>query len=146
ERAEEAALDVRDVHRAALPARDAIAPPEELGHQPARVDPLCERMPVAAVVREDGVVGRQGRDDADGDRLLTDRGVDCAGDLTLLVPAIRGLFEAANQEHPLVERERRLARGSERAHARSAAVASASSVPSSATATRYTSRAASRLT
>ena len=71
-RAQVAALDVVEVHRAAVAVRAAFDLPVELGHDLVRVRALGERVPVRAVRGGEHVALLQRPADADGDGLLAD--------------------------------------------------------------------------
>ena len=74
-RAEVAALDVVEVHRAAVAVRAALDLPVELGHQRVRVRAARERVPVRAMGGAEDVAVLHRRADADLGRLLADRDV-----------------------------------------------------------------------
>src|SRR3972149_4958531 len=69
-RAEEAALDVVEVHRAAVAVAAALDLAVELGHELVRVHSLGERVGVRAVRRGDHVALLERTADPDGDGLL----------------------------------------------------------------------------
>ena len=111
-RAEVPALDVVEVHRAAVAVAAALDLPVELGHELVRVRALRERVPVRAVRRGDHVVVLERAADADRDRLLADRDVEEAGQLAGAEALLDLLLEAADEEHLAEEvLERVAARG-----------------------------------
>jgi len=97
--AEEAELLVEHVHRAALAARAAILPPEQLRHDGARCHAPRERLPMIPIGRDDVVVGTEQRDDAGGDGFLPDVQVAEAADATDGIHLGAALLEAALQQH-----------------------------------------------
>ena len=102
-RAEVAALDVVEVHRASVATRDALHLPVELRHDRVRVRPARERMPVGAMRRrEDVPLGHRARH-ADGHRLLADRHVQEARQLARAELLLDLLLEAADEQHLAVE-------------------------------------------
>ena len=109
-RAEVPALDVVQVHRAAVAVRAALELAVELGHQLVRVRPLRERVAVRAVRRGDDVAVLERAADADGDGLLADRDVEEARQLAGAEALLDLLLEAADQEHLAEEVPQRLLR------------------------------------
>jgi hypothetical protein len=95
------ALAVHQVHRAAEPAADAGAAPEELGHHGLGVAAAGERLPVLAVGGGDGVGVAQRGDRAHHGRLLADGEVEEAADAAAHVLLGRPLLEAADEPHRL---------------------------------------------
>ena len=98
-RAEVAALDVVQVHRAAVAVRAAFLLPVELGHQLVRVRALGEGVGVRAMGGGDHVAVLERAADADRARLLSDRDVQEAGELPGAEPLLDLLLEAADEEH-----------------------------------------------
>ena len=113
-RAEVAALDVVEVHRAAVAVRAALELPVELGHDRVRVRPARERVAVRAVRGGEDVAVLERLADADRDRLLADRDVQEARQLAGAEPLLDLLLEAPDQQH-LAEERRAAARSAERA-------------------------------
>ena len=113
-RTEVAALDVVEVHRAAVAVRAALLLAVQLGHQFVRVRPLRERVPVRAVRRRDHVAVLERAADADGARLLADRHVQEARQLAGAEALLHLLLEPADEQHlaqdvgEIALRERRL--------------------------------------
>ena len=103
-RAEVADRPAGDVHRAAAPAAVAGLPAEQLGHHEPRLVALGDRVAVAAMRAHDVVVGLEGRDRADGDRLLAEVRVEVAADVPEPVLLDRALLEAADRDRRLVHR------------------------------------------
>ena len=106
--AQEAALGVEQVHRAAAAAGGAALPAEQLGHHDVRIGPASEHLTVLPVGREQVVLVAHGGDRADDRRLLPDREMHEAADLGLHVHLLRALLEMADQEHLVEQLERRL--------------------------------------
>ena len=78
EAADQAVLEVDDVHRAGAPAADAGRAAEHLGGEPLGVGAERQRVAVAAVGAGDPVAVGERRADADRDRLLARRtGASC---------------------------------------------------------------------
>ena len=102
EAADEAVLEVDDVHRAGAPAADAGRAAEHLGGQRLGLGALGERVAVAAVGAADVVVGLERHADADRDRLLAGGEVRGAVDLAPQEEAVDRLLELADQQHPPV--------------------------------------------
>ena len=98
-RAQVPALDVVEVHRAAVAVRAALELPVQLGHDRVRVRPARERVPVRAVGRGEDVAVVHRLADADRDRLLADRHVQEPGQLAGAEPLLDLLLEAPDQEH-----------------------------------------------
>ena len=97
--AEVAALDVVEVHRAAVARADALDLAVELRHQRVRMRAARERVPVGAVGRGEDVAVLHRLADADRDRLLADRDVQEAGQLAGAEALLDLLLEAADQQH-----------------------------------------------
>ena len=97
--AEEVALDVEQVHRAAVAAGDARRLAEELGHDAVRLGADGQRRAVVAIAREHVVAGLERLDRADVGRLLADREMAVAADARAGVLLLRALLEAADQQH-----------------------------------------------
>ena len=98
-RAEVPALDVVEVHRAAVAVRAALDLPVQLGHDRVRVGPARERVPVRAMGRGEDVAVVERVADADRDRLLADRDMEEARQLAGAEPLLDLLLEAPDQEH-----------------------------------------------
>ena len=98
-RAEVAALDVVEVHRAAVAVRAALDLPVELRHQRVRVRAARERVPVGAMGRAEDVAVLHRGADADLGRLLPDRDVEEPGQLAGAKPLLDLLLEPPDQEH-----------------------------------------------
>ena len=98
-RAEVAALDVVEVHRAAVAVRAALELPVELGHDRVRVRAARERVAVRAVGRAEDVAVLHRLADADLGRLLADRDVQEAGQLAGAEALLDLLLEAPDEEH-----------------------------------------------
>ena len=107
-RAEVAALDVVEVHRAAVAVRAALDLPVELGHERVRVRAARQRVPVGAVGRGEDVAVLHRLADADRDRLLADRDVQEARQLARAEPLLHLLLEAPDEEHLAQEVAQRL--------------------------------------
>ena len=97
--AEVAALDVVEVHRAAVPVRAALELPVELGHHLVRRRALRERVGVRAVRRGDHVAVLERLADADRAGLLADRDVEEARELAGAETLLDHLLETTDQEH-----------------------------------------------
>ena len=98
-RAEVAALDVVEVHRAAVAVRAALHLPVELSHQRVRVRPARERVAVGAVGRAEDVAVLHRGADPDLGGLLADRDVQEAGQLAGAEALLDLLLEPPDQEH-----------------------------------------------
>src|SRR5204862_4999616 len=98
-RAEVSALDVVEVHRAAVSVRGAFELPIELGHDLVRMRPLRECVPVRAVRRGDDVTVLERAADAHCTRLLADRNVEETGQLARAEALLHLLLEAADEQH-----------------------------------------------
>ena len=94
-RAEVAALDVVQVHRAAVAVRAALDLPVQLRHQLVRMRPARERVRVRAVRRGEDVAVLHRLADADRDRLLADRDMEEARQLAGAEPLLDLLLERA---------------------------------------------------
>ena len=97
--AEEAALDVEQVHRAAAAVGDAGDLAEQLGHDRGGRAADRERGAVVAVGREQAVALLQRVDGADDRGLLADGQVAVAADPRARVLLLGALLEAADQHH-----------------------------------------------
>ena len=97
--AEVAALDVVEVHRAAVAVRAAFLLAVQLGHHLVRVRALGERVAVRAMRRGDHVAVLERAADADGAGLLADRDVEEAGQVAGAEALLDLLLEAADEEH-----------------------------------------------
>ena len=98
-RAEVAALDVVEVHRAAVAVRAALELPVQLGHERVRMRAARERVAVRAMGGAEDVAVLHRRADADLGRLLADRDVQKAGQLAGAEPLLDLLLEAPDQQH-----------------------------------------------
>ena len=98
-RAEVAALDVVEVHRAAVAVRAALHLPVELRHQRVRVRAARERVAVGAVRRAEDVAVLHRGADADLGGLLADRDVQEAGQLAGAEALLDLLLEPPDQQH-----------------------------------------------
>jgi hypothetical protein len=83
EAADQASLEVDDVHRSGAPAANPGGAAEHLRGQRLRVGSLRQRVTVPSVRTADVVGGLERHADPDGDRLLTGRQVGGPVDLTL---------------------------------------------------------------
>src|SRR5439155_1594535 len=118
-RAHVAALDVVEVHRAAVSVRAALELSVQLGHELVRRRALGERVAMRAMRRADDVAFLQRAADADRDGLLADRHVQESGqlsgpeallDLLLEAPDEKAPAEKLRKKEPLRDQwERRLA-------------------------------------
>ena len=97
--AEEAALDVEQVHRPAAAVGDAGVLAEELRHHRRRRAPDRERRRVVAVAREERVALLERVDRADGGGLLADREMAVAADARTGVLLLGPLLEPADECH-----------------------------------------------
>ena len=98
-RAQVPALDVVEVHRAAVPVRAALDLPVQLRHQLVRVRPAGERVRVRAVRGREDVAVLHRLADADRDRLLADRDMQEAGQLAGAEALLDLLLDVPDQEH-----------------------------------------------
>ena len=94
-----AALDVVEVHRAAVAVRAALDLPVQLGHQRVRGRPARERVPVGAMGRGEDVAVLHRLADADLGRLLADRDVQEPRQVAGTEPLLDLLLETPDQEH-----------------------------------------------
>ncbi len=106
-RTEVAALDVVEVHRAAVPVRAALDLPVELGHHRVGGRAARERVAVRAMRGREHVAVLHRAADADRHRFLADRDMQEAGQLAGAKPLLDLFFEAPNQQH-VVEKLRQL--------------------------------------
>ncbi len=98
--AQEALLDVEEVHRAALALGAAGRLAEQFGHGGVCTDAPGERVAVIAVCRDHIIGVAQRADRAYGDRFLSAVLMKEAADLVpLLIHHLRPLLEAADQHH-----------------------------------------------
>ncbi len=104
-RSDEPVLDVVQVHGAAVAAAASFDLAVELRHELVRVHALRQRMRVRTVGRGDDVAVLERAADADRDRLLADRHVEEAGQVSGPEALLHLLFEAANEQH-LAEEEK----------------------------------------
>ena len=98
-RADDAAAEVGNVHRAAAAFADAVLAAEDLGDQELGIAALGEEVTVPAMRAGDPVAIGEMRADADGDRLLADIQVHRAGQLAGMGGGSEGLFHFADEEH-----------------------------------------------
>jgi hypothetical protein len=96
---EVAALDVVEVHRAAVAVRAALELPVELGHDGIRMRPARERVTVRAVGRGENVAVVHRLADADRDRLLGRSPRAGTRQLAGAEALLDLLLEAPDQEH-----------------------------------------------
>ncbi len=107
-RAEVPALDVVEVHRAAVAVRAALDLPVELRHEGVRMRAPRERVPVGTVRgREDVAVGHR-LADADVDGLLADRDMQEARQVAGAEALLHLLLETPDQQHLAQELAERL--------------------------------------
>jgi hypothetical protein len=92
-------LGVEQMHRAALPFREAGALAVQLGHDPARTGAEGQGLGMIAIAAEDDVVLLQRADDPGGDRLLADVHMKVPADLPPPERRLGRLFEAADEDH-----------------------------------------------
>ena len=107
--AEEVALDVEQVHRAAAAVGDARVLAEQLGHDRRRGASDRQGGGVVAVAGVERIALREGVDRAHRGGLLADRKVAVAADPRTGVLLLGALLEAADQGHLPEEAERVLA-------------------------------------
>src|SRR6266542_1746444 len=93
------ALDVVEMHRAAVAVRAPLLLAVELGHHLVRVRPLRERVPVCAMSRGDHVALLERAADTDGAGFLADGHVQEAGQLAGAEALLDLLLEAADEQH-----------------------------------------------
>ena len=98
-RAQVPALEVVEVHRAAVAVAAALDLAVELGHDLVRVRALGDRVAVRAVGRGDHVAVLERAADADGDGLLADGDVEEPGQLAGAEALLDLLLEAPDEEH-----------------------------------------------
>ena len=103
--AEQADAAVIEVHGAAAAAADAVGLAEELGHDPAGIGALGQRVAVAAVGGGDPVGRAEVGADADAGGLLADIEVEKAGRLAAAAGGLGDGLEAAEEHHLLEEGE-----------------------------------------
>src|SRR5581483_9651068 len=124
EAADQAVLEVDDVHRARAAAADPGRAAEQLVEELLRLEPERERVAVPAVRPADAVAVAQAARDADLDRLLAGAEVRRPVNVPLQEERLHELFEAADELHAPVEieglldvgRDRGLERGAQLAH------------------------------
>src|SRR5262249_7865245 len=109
-RAEEPALDVVEVHRAAVAAWATLDLAVQLRHDRVRGRAVRERVAVRAVGGSDHIAVLERAAHADGGRLLAERHMEEPGQLAGPEALLDLLLEAADQEHVPVELEQELAR------------------------------------
>src|SRR5205823_1170979 len=97
-------------HGAAVAVRATLDLAVELGHDLVRRRPVRERMPVRPVRRRDHVAVLERAADADGSRLLAERDVQEARQLTSPEALLHLLLESPDEEHVPEELEQALAR------------------------------------
>ena len=98
-RTEVAALDVVEVHRAAVSVRAPFLLAVQLGHQLVGMRALRERVPMGAVGRRDHIAVLERAAHADGARLLADRDMEEAGKLARAEALLHLLLETADEQH-----------------------------------------------
>ena len=111
ERAEQALLDVREVHRAADALAAAGRAAHQLGEARLHRDAARERVAVAAIGDRQVVVVPQRRDRADRDRLLTLAEMGRPLDQPLHEELLHLLLEQPDLEHPAIPLDVRGRRG-----------------------------------
>ena len=109
-RAQVPALDVVEVHRAAVAVRAALELPVELRHQLVRVGSLGERVPVRTVRGGDDVALLQRAADSHGHCLLADRHVEEPRQLARTEALLDLLLEAPDEQHLAEELAQQLGR------------------------------------
>ena len=97
--AQVAVRHVRDVHGAAAPPTKARLPPHDVRHDAVRVVAPGQKMPVSPVVAEQIVSLLERADHPHVGGLLTDRQVQGAVRLALLIEPIGLLLELADELH-----------------------------------------------
>src|SRR3954451_7805289 len=97
--AEEAALDVEQVHRPAATVRAAVHAAEQLGHHRVRMSAARNRLAVLAIGGEQVVAVAHRLRRVHHRGLLANAEVEEAADLRLRVHLARALLEAADQHH-----------------------------------------------
>ena len=97
--AEDAEVGIGDVHRAASATTRPAFAAHQLGEHRRHVGALGQAVAVAAMGRGDEVRRPQSRAHTDGDRLLSDRQVHEARNLTVSVEHRHPLLETADAEH-----------------------------------------------
>jgi hypothetical protein len=97
--AEEAAIDVEQVHRAAVPAGDSGGLAEQLRHHRRRRRADGQRGAVVAVAREQVIGGAERLDGTHRGGLLADREMAVAADARAGVLLLRPLLESTDQQH-----------------------------------------------
>jgi hypothetical protein len=98
-RAKVPALEVIEVHGAAVPVAAALDLAVELGHDLVRVRALGDGMAVRPVRRSDNVAVLEGPADADRNSLLADRDVQEARQLSSTESFLDLLLEATDEQH-----------------------------------------------
>ena len=98
-RAQIPALDVVEVHRAAVPVRAALELAVKLGHERVRARAARERVSVRAVSRGEDVAVLHRAADADAHGLLADRHVQEPGELARAEPLLHLFLETADEQH-----------------------------------------------
>ena len=106
--AQHADREIGDVERAALALAGAAGAPEQLRQHGAGVGPFGDGVAVTAMGGRDQILAHEMNADAGGDGLLTDREVDRALDVALLMRALCRLLEGADPRHRAVVREQPL--------------------------------------
>ncbi len=107
-RAEVAAREVVEVHRAAVAVRAAFDLAVQLGHQRVRMRAARERVSVRAMRRGEDVALLHRFAHTDRDGLLADRDVQEAGEVAGAEPLLDPLLETADQQHAAQEFAQRL--------------------------------------
>jgi len=91
---------VREVHRAAAPAADALDLAHQFGHQRRERRPLADRVPVRTVRAGHVVFVAERHAGADDGRFLSGAGMAGAGNLPRANRLRDGFLEAADAQHP----------------------------------------------
>ena len=100
--AQDAQIEIGNVHRAALALAIAGGLAQQFGHHQSRVAALSQAMPMAAMRAGDVVVPAQGRTRADSHRFLSSVGVSGTAQHVLHEQHARRLVKAADQPHAVV--------------------------------------------
>ena len=104
-RAKQPVLDVDEMHRATETAAEARVTAHQLRHETPEWCPLCDRVPVRAVIRVDGVVATQLAANTCSHGLLTDAQVDEPVHLVRTRQLPDALLEDADAPHRAEELE-----------------------------------------
>ena len=101
---------VAEVHRSAAPAATASFLAQQFRHEGFDIQPLRDRVPMAAIRREDLVGGFHGRCGAHANGFLADARMRAAAEQSLAKTADGIFFEIADRPHLLVPVEQRIVR------------------------------------